>query len=113
MTVRSLTDAALRHLSRVALPVIDAGIGNPVAIGTGPVVLESTGRRSGETRRTALLSLRVGDRLAVSTVRTGSDWVANLQADPRARVRLFGRDRDVVSEIHELPGLRVAVLRLS
>jgi hypothetical protein len=38
--------------------------------------------------------------------------MANLEADPSARVRLFGQDHEASSRIAELGGVRVAKLSL-
>jgi deazaflavin-dependent oxidoreductase (nitroreductase family) len=112
MSLRSFATAAFGAVNRVVLPAVEHGIGNPPRLGAGPVVVESIGRQSGEPRRTPLLSIRVGDRVAISTIRSGSDWMANVQADPHVRVRLFGHERDADAEVFELALLRVALLRL-
>ena len=76
------------------------------------MVLETTGRRSQRPRPVPLVALRVGDRVAVSTVRSRSQWYANLEADPAARLWMWGRERQVEAEL--VPGpLNVATLRSS
>jgi deazaflavin-dependent oxidoreductase (nitroreductase family) len=60
-----------------------------------PVLLLTTiGRRSGQPRTTPVIYVRDGERLAVSCEQTGQQrpagWPLNLQADPRATVRLAG-----------------------
>jgi hypothetical protein len=112
MHLPPLPSSVFRAVNTVVRPLLDLGIGNPLPIGGGPVVVESTGRESGELRRTPLLSIRLGDTIAVSTIRSRSDWMANLQAEPHARLRLFGRDRDVTSQFLDLSPLRVALLHL-
>jgi deazaflavin-dependent oxidoreductase (nitroreductase family) len=112
-SLRELRDAATRDafraLNRVVMPALEQGLGNPLPIGAGAVVVETTGRVSGEPRRVPLLSLRFGDRLLVSTVRPDSQWFANLEADPSARVQLHGRFRDADASLSRGP-LNVAVL---
>ncbi|GGN14918.1 nitroreductase family deazaflavin-dependent oxidoreductase [Streptomyces fuscichromogenes] len=55
-------------------------------------LLETTGRVSGEPRRTPLGGRRVGDSFwLVSEFGTKSQYVRNIQADPRVRVRIGGR----------------------
>jgi deazaflavin-dependent oxidoreductase (nitroreductase family) len=65
--------------------------------GEGPVlVLTTTGRRSGEPRRTSVLYGRDGDRVVVIGSNTGSErhpaWALNLAACPEAEVQI-GRQR--------------------
>ncbi len=65
--------------------------------GAAPVlVLTTTGRRSGEPRRTSVLYALDGDRLVVIGSNTGSErhpsWALNLVARPEADVQI-GRER--------------------
>lgn len=108
----AVTRNAFRALNSVVRPALAAGVGNPLPFGVGAVVVETTGRRSGQPRRVPVLAARVGDRLAVSTVRADSHWFANLEADPAVRVRLFGDDRPAVASSYRGP-LNVAVLDLA
>ena len=79
-------------------------------------LLETTGRKSGEPRRTPLGGKRVGDQFwFVSEFGEQSQYVRNIQADPRVRVRLRGRwhggtahlipDDDAEARLRELPQL--------
>lgn len=55
-------------------------------------LLETTGRKSGEPRRTPLGGRRMGDAFwFVSEFGEKSQYVRNIQADPNVRVRLNGR----------------------
>jgi deazaflavin-dependent oxidoreductase (nitroreductase family) len=101
-----------RALNRIVLPVLDAGIGNPPPIGIGAAVVETTGRATGQPRSVPLIAARVGDRLVASTVRGNSHWLANLEATPDARVRLFGERRSANATVQRGP-LNVAVLDLT
>lgn len=57
-------------------------------------LLETTGRKSGQPRRTPLGGRLVGDEFwFVSEFGEQSQYVRNIQADPRVRVRLRGRWR--------------------
>jgi len=57
-------------------------------------LLETTGRKSGEPRRTPLGGQLVGDQFwFVSEFGVQSQYVRNIQADPRVRVRLRGKWR--------------------
>ena len=101
-----------RLLNMVVEPALDRGIGNPLPVGIGAVVVETTGRVSGLPRRVPLMTSRFGDRLVVSTVRSDSQWLANLEADPRARVQVAGEFREATAETTRGP-LNVAVLQLA
>lgn len=86
-------------LNRVAVPAVRAGLGTPPPIGLGLVVLETTGRRSGLPREVPLVAARIGQHINVSTVRSGSQWIKNLEASPEASVWVAGRKRDVTATV--------------
>lgn len=55
-------------------------------------LLETVGRKSGEPRRTPLGGKRIGDQFwFVSEFGEQSQYVRNIKANPRVRVRLRGR----------------------
>ncbi len=90
-------------LNRVTAPAIKAGVGSPWPFGTGAVVLETTGRVTGERREVPLLATRAGARVVVTTVRRDSQWLRNLVADERAVVWLCGRRHEVVATVQRGP----------
>jgi hypothetical protein len=105
--MRNITDSITRRgfaaLNGVVRPVVQAGIGNPLPIGAGAVVLETTGRRSGLPRPVPVLSTRLGHTLTVSTVRADSQWIRNAEADPNVAVWLGGTRRDAVATVKRGP----------
>ena len=110
--VADQTQRFFRGLNAAVEPVVNLGIGNPLPLGFGAVVVETTGRISGRPRRVPLLSARVGDNVVVSTVRGDSQWLRNLEAEPSAQVRLFGRDRAATAHIKRGP-LNLVTLSLT
>ncbi|ELS53982.1 nitroreductase/quinone reductase family protein [Streptomyces viridochromogenes] len=92
-------------------------VGNPVLRRLPfQTVLETTGRVSGLPRRTPVGGRRVGDSFwLVSEFGDRSQYVRNIKADPRVRVRIRGRwhtgtahllpDDDPVARLRSLPRL--------
>ncbi len=84
--------ARLTH-GRLSLPQTLAGL--------SVLVLTSTGRRSGQPRRTHLISVPVDGTLALLGTNFGQRdtpaWVLNLEADPRCTVTYRGSGVDVVA----------------
>jgi deazaflavin-dependent oxidoreductase (nitroreductase family) len=87
--------AIARRVDPVVRRLVDVGLVGPLPGGIGPVVLESVGRRTSRARRTPVLALWLGPVMVVTTSRRRSDWFANLESEPRARVQVWGRHRDV------------------
>ncbi len=112
---QQIRDAALRPvfnaLNALVVPAAKAGLGSPCVVGSGIVVLETTGRKSGKAREVPLLGARLGDRVLVSTVRGGSQWAKNLDATPDAAVWVDGARRPASGSVSFGP-LTVASLRL-
>lgn len=85
-------------------------------------LLETTGRSSGLPRRTPLGGRRVGDSFwLVSEFGERSQYVRNIKADPRVRVRIKGRwhtgtahlmpDDDPIARLRGLPRFNSAGVR--
>ncbi|MDF3141561.1 MULTISPECIES: nitroreductase family deazaflavin-dependent oxidoreductase [unclassified Streptomyces] len=86
-------------------------------------LLETTGRTSGLPRRTPVGGRRVGDSFwLVSEFGERSQYVRNIKADPRVRVRIRGRwhtgtahllpDDDTAARLRALPRLNSAAVRV-
>jgi hypothetical protein len=103
------TRAGFRLLNQAVLPPAKAGWTAPPPFGNGIVVLETTGRVSGEPREVPLAAMRLGDKIVVSTVREDSQWLRNLEKTPDAKVWTHGQARPVTATIRRGP-LNVVVL---
>ena len=78
---------------RLFNPVVRGALGRGVPV-PGYALLETTGRKTGQPRRTPVGDGRVGDTFwIVSEHGYRSSYVRNIQADPRVRVRINGRWR--------------------
>jgi hypothetical protein len=113
-TLDLLPHAAFRAINSVVVgPFTKRGIGAPPAVGIGTVTVATTGRRSGRAHEVPLAAARLGDTVVVSTVRSNSEWVRNLESDPTTTVWLDGCARQAEASVQRLPGLTVAALRVS
>ncbi len=96
---------------------------NPVGRQMPGIILETTGRKSGKPRRTAVGGRVVDNQFwMVSEHGEHSDYVRNIEANPAVRVRIGGRwrsgtahllpDDDPLQRLGALPRLNSAVVRL-
>lgn len=95
---RRLTTALAKYLFN---PLVKAGVS--AGLLRGWAILETTGRRSGERRRTPVGNGLEGDAfwiIAEHGRRAG--YVRNIEADPRVRVNVGGRWRS--GSAHLMPG---------
>ncbi len=74
-----------------AEPLIRAGLGNPLFWPTGTIVVETTGRKSGRKINVPVLAMRLGEMVVFSTVRSDSQWLKNIVANPEVRYWLAGQ----------------------
>jgi deazaflavin-dependent oxidoreductase (nitroreductase family) len=86
----------LRHLDTAVARVSGGRQSAPQLLAGLPVLdLTTTGRRSGQRRTSHLISIPVGDDLALLGTNFGQPstpaWVLNLEADPHASVTYRGR----------------------
>ena len=86
-----------RGLNSVVEPLVRAGFGSPVLWPTGAIVLETTGRNTGQSFNVPLLATRIGDLVVVSTYRRRSQWVKNLAARRETRYWMGGRSREATA----------------
>ena len=86
-------------------------------------MLETTGRKSGEPRRTAIGGRVIGNQFwMVSEHGDHSHYVLNIKANPEVRVRIHGKWRggtahllpgdDAHERLRSLPGFNSALVRL-
>ncbi|WP_084654279.1 nitroreductase/quinone reductase family protein [Nocardia altamirensis] len=98
-------------------------LANPISTRTpGQVLLETTGRKSGQPRRTPVGGKQVGRQFwLVSNHGDQSDYVRNLMADSAVRIRLNGQwhhgtahpmpQDDPIARLRTLPRMNSAVVR--
>jgi deazaflavin-dependent oxidoreductase (nitroreductase family) len=88
-------DRALHRATRGRTSLPDVLAGLPV------LMVTTTGRRSGQPRTSPLISVPVGEDLALLGTNFGQPstpaWVLNLEADPRAAVQFGERRCEVVA----------------
>jgi deazaflavin-dependent oxidoreductase (nitroreductase family) len=109
-----LTDRMIRWVQRrVANPLVRAALerGLPVP---WVALLETTGRRSGQPRRTPVSDGLAGDTFwVIAEHGHNTQYVRNLQADPHVRVNVRGRWRAGHAQVlpDDDPYLRLRALR--
>jgi F420H(2)-dependent quinone reductase len=110
MRLRGTRLAHLYARLHVLLYTLSGGrLGGAIRVAAGPrppvLLLETTGRRSGERRTTPLLYLRDGDDLIVIAANAGHPrhpaWWLILAAAPHATVTVGGARRPVVARVVE------------
>jgi deazaflavin-dependent oxidoreductase (nitroreductase family) len=95
---RVSTFLSARVFNRLVLAAAKLGLPTPSV-----VILETTGRRSGEPRRVPVTRLIEGDTLWIVTEHgRKAAYVRNIEADPRVRVRAGRRWRSGTATV--LPG---------
>ena len=107
-----LPGSALRMVDQAVDFYVKAGVGSPWRMGGGVVVLEMTGSKSGKRRHVPVAGARWGNRLVISTVRSGSHWLRNVEAEPSVQVWLGGRRRTATATVTRGP-LNVVTLELT
>jgi deazaflavin-dependent oxidoreductase (nitroreductase family) len=86
-----------RGVNSVVEPLVRAGVGSPVFWPVGAIVLEVTGRNTGQIFNVPLLAARIGNLFVVSTYRRRSEWVKNLAANREVSYWLGGRQYDATA----------------
>jgi F420H(2)-dependent quinone reductase len=99
-------------INQLVEQTVRAGVGGPCRVGAGLVIIETKGRKSGKRRSTPVLAQRFGDSLFVSTVRTDSQWIRNLEADEAPEVFVEKRSRPVKVFSRRFGGWTVLRLQL-
>lgn len=113
----------INALKRSVVHRVQRLVVNPIGRQLPITMIETTGRKSGQPRRTA-----VGGRLEgkhfwlVSEHGEHADYVRNMKANPKVAVRIKGRwrtgtahllpDDDPIARLGNLPALNSAVVRL-
>jgi deazaflavin-dependent oxidoreductase (nitroreductase family) len=96
---------------------------NPIGRRLPITMIETTGRKTGQARRTAVGGRVVDNQFwMVSEHGEHSHYVRNIKANPNVRVRIRGRwrtgtahllrDDDPIARLSHLPGLNSAAVRL-
>lgn len=115
--------ANTRDLKRQVVHRVQRLVVNPIGRQLPVTMIETVGRKSGKPRRTAVGGRVVDNQFwMVSEHGEHSDYVRNMKANPRVRVRVGGEwrngtahllpDDDPVRRLGNLPRLNSAVVRL-
>ncbi|GAB3204178.1 nitroreductase/quinone reductase family protein [Nocardia tengchongensis] len=113
-----------RDIQHAVVTEFQRRVGNPI-LGRLPIqtLLETTGRVSGQPRITPIGGRRTGNSFwLVSEFGTRSQYVRNIEADNRVRLRLRGRwltgtahlmpDDDPIARLRSLPRANSTAVRL-
>jgi hypothetical protein len=92
--VQKLEADFFRNLNQFVKPLVRLGFGSPLLWGTGAIVLEVKGRKTGRALSVPLVATLVGDLILLSTVRKRSQWVKNLAANPEVKYWIYGQQRE-------------------
>ena len=93
--IKVLERGFFRMLNRVVEPAVRKGIGSPRFVPGGLIVLETTGFKTGATRRTPLVATRLQGHVFISTFRGDrSFWIKNLLKKPRVQYYLGGKPHE-------------------
>ena len=112
-----------KALKRRVVHGVQRRLVNPIGRQLPITMLETTGRKSGQPRRTAVGGRVIDNQFwMVSEHGEHSHYVHNIKANPQVRVRVGGRwrtgtahllpDDDPIARLGELPTLNSAVVRL-
>ncbi len=113
----------LNALKRSVVHRVQRLVVNPIGRQLPVTMIETTGRKSGQPRRTAVGGRLVGKQFwLVSEHGEHADYVRNMKADPKVSVRIKGRwhtgtahllpDDDPIARLGNLPTLNSAVVRM-
>jgi deazaflavin-dependent oxidoreductase (nitroreductase family) len=113
----------LQQLKRRIVHTAQRLVVNPVGRRSPLTMLETTGRKSGQPRRTAIGGRVVGNQFwMVSEHGEHSHYVLNIKANPAVRLRINGQWRtgtahllpgdDAHERLRSLPGVNSALVRL-
>jgi deazaflavin-dependent oxidoreductase (nitroreductase family) len=87
-----------RGLNSLVEPAVRKGLLSSACAPAGLIVLETTGFKSGITRRTPLAATRLGKYIFISTARgKRSFWIKNLQKQPETHYYLGGKRKQASS----------------
>jgi deazaflavin-dependent oxidoreductase (nitroreductase family) len=99
-----------RWVNSVVEPLARRGAMSALPVGPALVVLETVGRRTHRVRRVPVLALRAGNRVIVGTVRSRSDWFANLREARAGRVWVGGEPHEADVHVDDGGVVRAATL---
>jgi deazaflavin-dependent oxidoreductase (nitroreductase family) len=113
----------LQRLKRKVVHTVQRIVVNPVGRKLPVTMLETTGRKSGQPRHTAVGGAVVDNQFwMVAEHGEHSHYTLNIKADPRVRVRIGGRwragtahllpDDDPIARLRKLPSMNSAVVKM-